>query len=440
MLSLKTLLHMRNLPTRIFILLLTIFCLNSPVFAQSEDNPVSWAFEYKSISDGTNEYELRFIATTFPGWYIYSQDLESSPLIPTNFTFEKNVADDFVMMGEIEEEGDLISKYDELFEQKIKKYTDRVTFKAKVLIADTKTVQIKGRLEYMTCDASTCNPPTEVEFIFEIEPNQNLPIVTTTAPTNDYQTINSPSYSVMGVRNNNGMVINVHEGPIDIRQSNSNIYKETKVDIALTGSENIVNEDKEQVIDEKEGDLLVAANISSYLKKKKKAKKKPTLANRTITKKKEKETPAKVVTVSNPVKWNFELEKGENKIYYLVFEADVEDKWKMSEDIHNLSFDNHQNIVLVEKENSPLEITDGKVIFKKAVKFKNNTMLTGKINYSITNPEGKKMNRDTSFAFNRSGDVVVYQNNAGLWIGSNISLFCLILLTLGWKMRKTLFQ
>lgn len=432
---------MRNLHTRIFILLLTIFYLTSPVFAQGEDNPVSWAFEYKSVGDAANEYELRFIATTLPGWYIYSQDLESRPPIPTSFTFEKNVADDFVMMGEIEEEGDLILKYDELFEQEIKKYTDKVIFKAKVLIADTKTVQIKGRLEYMACDASTCTPPSQVEFIFEIEPDQNFPIVTTT-PVDNYQTINSPSYSIMGIRNNNGMVINVPEGPIDIRQSNNNIYKETKVDIALTGSENIVNEDKEQIIDEEGGDLLVAANISSYLKKKKKkkAKKKPaTIANRTITKKKEKKAPAKIA-VSNPVKWNFELEKGENKTYYMVFEANVEDKWSLSQDLPNLSFDNDQNIVLVEKENTPLDIADGKAVFKKAVKFKNNTMLTGKVNYSVTNPEGKVMNREASFAFNQSGDVVTYQNNAGLWIGSGISLFCLILLTLGWKMRKTLFQ
>ncbi len=429
---------MRNLPTRIFIILLIVIFSTSPTFAQTEDNPINWSFEYKAVSNSSSEYELRFIANTLSGWYIYSQELESRPPIPTSFTFEKSADNDFVMMSEIEEEGDLIVKYDELFEQEIKKYTDKVIFKAKVLIADTKTVQIKGRLEYMACDASTCKPPTQVEFIFEIEPDQNIPIVTRT-PVGDYELINRPSYSVEGAIYDGGMVINVPEGPIDIRKSNGNTYKETKVEIALTGSENIVNEDKEQIIDEEGGDLLVAANISSYLKKKKKKKtKKSVLANRTIQKKEKKKTPISIV--SNPVEWSFELEKTENSTYDLVFKADVEDKWKFSQNLPNVSFDNPQSIVVVEN-NAPVEITeDGTATFKKSVKFKNNVMLTGKINYTLTDSEGKELNRETSFAFNQSGDIITYQSKAGWWIGSGMALFCLVLLTLGWKIRKTLFS
>lgn len=440
MLSLKTLLHMRNLHTRIFIIiLLTITYLTSPIFAQSEEDPVSWTFEYKAVSNSSNEYELRFIANTSSGWYIYSQDLESRPPVPTSFIFEKNVEDDFVMMGEIEEEGNLIVKYDELFEQEIKKYTDKVIFKARVLIADTKTIQINGHLEYMACDASTCKPPKQIEFLFEIEPDQNTPIVTT-SPVDAYQTINSPVYSLEGTRSDNGMVINVHEGPIDIRESNSNTYEDTDVEIALTGSESIVNEDKEKIIDEKGGDLLVAANISSYLKKKKKKKaKKPAIANRTIQKKKEKKEPTSI-RVSNPVKWNFELEKGEKQTYNLVFKATPKDKFNFSENLPKLSFDNEQSIV-VGKDETKMEISeDGTVIFKKSVKFKNNVMLTGKINYTVTDVSGKELNRDASFAFNQSGEVVTYQSKAGWWIGSGVALFCLVLLTVVWKVRKTMFQ
>ena len=430
---------MRNLTTRLFIILLTITYLTYPTFAQTEDDPVSWSFEYKSVNNSSNEYELRCIADIYSGWYIYSQTLESRPPIPTSFIFEKNI-DDFVMIGEVEEEGDLIVKYDEIFEKDIPKYTNKVIFKSKIMVSGTKTVQIKGRLEYMSCDASTCNPPTQVEFLFEINPTENTPLITNN-DIGEYKINNSPSYSVMDRMNNSGMTINVPEGPVELRISNSNTYKETKVDIALEGSENIVNEDKERIIDEEDGGMLVAANISSYLKKKKKKAKKAAtpIASRTIQKEKKATTPSPTI-VSNPVKWNFELEKGENSTYNLVFKADVEDKWILTQDVSKLSFDNAQSIAPIGEQTSLETTEDGKFVFKQDVKFRDNVMLTGKFSYMITDPAGKTMSREASFAFNQSGEVITYQNQAGWWIGSIVALLSMILLTLVWKARKTLFQ
>ncbi len=427
---------MRNLTTRLFIILLTIIHLTSPTFAQSEQNPVSWTFEYTSVNNSSTEYELRFIANIFPNWYIYSQSLERPP-IPTSFAFEENT-NNFMMIGDIEEDGDLIVKYDDIFEKDIKKYADKVVFKSKIVIGTNKTFQIKGHLEYMTCNSSTCNPPAQVEFIFEIEPNENAPVISEDY-AGDFKAVNSPDYSFMDAIHDGGMVINVPEGPVDIRPSNGKIYKETNIDVALTGSENIVNEDKEEVIDDEDGDLLVAANISNYLKKKKK-KKSATLANRTIIKKKSTKKP-KVNVVQSPVKWDFELEKGEKNQYYLVFKPNVQAEWTLSENLPKVSFDNSENIVLVD-EKVISEITENGTLFKQAVKFKENRMLTGKLSYSLKSTEDKTLEREASFAFNQSGDVATYQSKAGWWIGSGISLVVLTLLTLAliWRRKKTLVE
>jgi len=425
---------MRNLTTRLFIIILTITYLTCPTFAQSEQNPVNWAFEYKAINNSSNEYELRFIANTASGWYIYSQELESESPIPTSFNFQKN-DHDFMIMGKVEEEGDLIVKYDELFEQNIKKYTDKVIFKAKIVIADTKKVKVKGYLEYMACDASTCKPPAKVQFLFEIEPNVNTPIVSSNY-AGQYQLMSRPNYAFEDAINNGGMNINIFDGPVEIRKSNGKVYKETKVDIALTGSENIVNEDKEEIIDEENTGLLVASNISSYLKKKKKK----AVASRTIQKKEKKEPVVKVIPpIPNPAKWSFELEKEEKNTYNLVFKADLEDKWNLSENMPSLSFDNKESIVMLEDDKFVKAVENGEVVFKKSVKFKENVMLTGKLNYTLTDSEGKITQKETNFAFNQSGEVITYQNKAGWLIGSGASLICLILLTLVWKARKTLF-
>ncbi|MFK7903542.1 MAG: protein-disulfide reductase DsbD domain-containing protein [Chitinophagales bacterium] len=427
---------MTNLTTRLFIFILTITYLTCPTFAQDEQNPINWVFEYKAINNSSNEYELRFIANTAPGWYIYSQELDSTSPIPTSFNFQEN-AYDYMIMGKVEEEGDLIVKYDELFEQDIKKYTDKVIFKAKVVIADTKKVEVKGHLEYMACDASTCKPPAKVKFLFEIEPNVNVPIVSSDY-SGQYQLMNRPSYAFEDAINNGGMNINIFDGPVDIRKSNETVYEETNVEIALTGSENIVNEDKEEIIDEGNTGLLVASNISSYLKKKKKKKK--AIASRTIQKK-EKNAPVADVppSIPNPAKWNFELEKESKNTYNLVFKADLEDKWTLSENMPSLSFDNKESIVMLEGDKFVKTVEKGKVVFKKSVKFKENVMLTGKLNYTLTDSEGKITQKDTNFAFNQSGEVVTYQSKAGWLIGSGASLICLILLTLVWKARKTLF-
>lgn len=431
----KTLSHMRNLTTRLFIILLTIIHLTSPSFAQSEQDPVSWAFEYASVNNSSTEYELRFIANVFPGWYIYSQGLERPP-VPTSFTFEES--SNFMMIGDIEEDGELIVKYDDIFEKDIKKYANRVIFKSKIVVGTSQTFQIKGHLEYMTCNSSTCNPPTQVEFIFEIEPNENAPVISEDY-AGDFEAVNSPNYSFMDAIHDGGMVINVPEGPVDIRPSNGKVYKETNIEVALTGSENIVNEDKEEVIDNEDGELLVAANISNYLKKKKKKKEKTTtLANRTIIKKKTTKKP-KINVVQSPVKWNFELEKGEKSQYYLIFKPNLQEKWALSENLPNVSFDNGENIVLVDKE-VVVENTENGTIYKQAVKFKENIMLTGKLSYSLNNTEDKTIEREASFAFNQSGDVVTYQSRAGWWIGSGISLIALIFLTLVWRRKKTLVE
>lgn len=130
--------------------------------------PVKWRFSTEKL--GNNEYNLIFIADIDPKWHLYSQDIPMSPPA-TTFTFEQPKG--FELLGKVTESPS-VEQYDPNFEMVLKFFSRMATFKQRVRITSDKPVEVKGFVEFMSCDDSRCLPPAEENFSFRLSPD-NVP-------------------------------------------------------------------------------------------------------------------------------------------------------------------------------------------------------------------------------------------------------------------------
>ena len=151
---------MKALTTLGVLLLLTISAFGQIL------TPVKWQMDNKSI--GNDEFELIFTATIDDGWKIYSQYLESlDGPIPTSFNFEEGAG--YEKIGKTEEATKNKKKvFDTVFEMDLITFSKVATFKQKIKVTDY-SKPIVGYLEFMTCDATRCLPPTEEDFKFSLK-------------------------------------------------------------------------------------------------------------------------------------------------------------------------------------------------------------------------------------------------------------------------------
>jgi len=127
--------------------------------------PVKWAMDYKYV-DG-DQFDLIYTASVDPGWYIYSQYLESDDgPVRTGFFYDEG--GHFALSGKNVEKGKKKEGYDELFDMNVIKFSNKVVFTQRVKAADM-SKPITGYLEFMTCDATKCLPPEQVDFEFKLE-------------------------------------------------------------------------------------------------------------------------------------------------------------------------------------------------------------------------------------------------------------------------------
>jgi thiol:disulfide interchange protein DsbD len=127
-------------------------------FAQ---NPVSWSFSSKKVSDG--QYEVYLTATIQNGWHLYSQDQPKDAIAqPTSFAFTKNPFLNFE--GKVKENGKLEKYKDETLDVSANQYSDKVVFVQKVKIKGKAKTAVTGNLTFQTCDDKKCLPPKTVNF------------------------------------------------------------------------------------------------------------------------------------------------------------------------------------------------------------------------------------------------------------------------------------
>ncbi len=147
-----------------FSLIITVFAfiqLDAQIY-----NPVKWKTDYKAIS--ATEYDLIFIAEIEDGWTIYSQFLESEDG-PVASTFNFDDGDHFAVDGKTKEsDKNRISGFDKIFEMNVVKFKKIANFTQRVKVTDI-SKPITGYVNFMTCDATKCLPPSDYDFKFELK-------------------------------------------------------------------------------------------------------------------------------------------------------------------------------------------------------------------------------------------------------------------------------
>jgi thiol:disulfide interchange protein DsbD len=132
----------------------------------AQDSPVNYSWEAQSL--GGNEFEITFKAKIQDGWYTYSQFLasEDGP-VATSINFESgNETKNGKSTEKTSKSSYKISGYDDIFDMDVTKYKKDLTIKQKITVKDLNK-PVTGYLTYMTCDATRCMPPTDVEFAFD---------------------------------------------------------------------------------------------------------------------------------------------------------------------------------------------------------------------------------------------------------------------------------
>ena len=153
----------------LFIVICTAFISNT--LSAQILTPVKWVFEAKKISD--TEYDLVATAKMDKGWYTYSQYIGNDGPVPTTFTFQKSptsrdaTTPQYQLIGKVEEVSDhKKSGFDKIFDMNITKFSEEVTFIQRIKTSGL--TEVKGTVNFQTCDDEKCLPPTDVDFVYKI--------------------------------------------------------------------------------------------------------------------------------------------------------------------------------------------------------------------------------------------------------------------------------
>jgi thiol:disulfide interchange protein DsbD len=127
----------------------------------SAQNPVTWTFTSKKLTNGN--VEIHMIATLEKGWHLYSQDQpEDAIAMPTTFTITSNPLIEVV--GKIREEGKMEKFHDKELQLSANQYSKSVSFVQTVKLKGKAKTNFTGSVEYQTCDDKKCLPPKTVNF------------------------------------------------------------------------------------------------------------------------------------------------------------------------------------------------------------------------------------------------------------------------------------
>ena len=142
-----------------------LIALILPVLAFSQENPVSWSYKVKPISEGLVEVVLK--ADIQQGWHMYDMGPYQGGPNPTVFTVETS--------GTMELEGDVQyvtqpkRKMDDIYGMEIGYFEDNASFSQKVKVNGQ--APLKVNVEWMCCNDGTCIPPDDQDFEIWLDEN-----------------------------------------------------------------------------------------------------------------------------------------------------------------------------------------------------------------------------------------------------------------------------
>jgi len=162
----------------IFSIFSLVFFVGSQLFAQIVE-PVKWKFE--SRQDGTDA-TLIFKASIENGWHLYDTQLPEGGPIKTSIHYLDSTLFEFT--AELGKEPKPTEYFDKTFNLNLSYFTKEAVLTQKIKLKTAEKVQIKGFVEYMSCNDETCTPPSEAEFSFDFTSKEVKKEVTIPAEIN----------------------------------------------------------------------------------------------------------------------------------------------------------------------------------------------------------------------------------------------------------------
>jgi DsbC/DsbD-like thiol-disulfide interchange protein len=127
-------------------------------YAQIE-HPVKWAYAAKKT--GPTEVTVFLKASIEPGWHIYSLNVKDGGPIKTSFAFTPSK--EYALAGKPVEPKP-VTKFEKSFNMDVSYFEKEVVFQQKIKLKTSNISDIKGSLEYMTCNDKKCLPPEDINF------------------------------------------------------------------------------------------------------------------------------------------------------------------------------------------------------------------------------------------------------------------------------------
>ena len=126
---------------------------NILIFAQLT-KPVSWSLEQRPMTN-PGEVELVVKASIKPGWHVYSTQLPEGGPVKTSFTFIPD-STRFSLIGAISSIPAPSKEFDKIFNMNLEFFSKEVVFLQKIKILSKSTFELKGSVEYQSCNDETC--------------------------------------------------------------------------------------------------------------------------------------------------------------------------------------------------------------------------------------------------------------------------------------------
>ena len=146
-------------------------------------DPVKWTFESKQEGQ---EATLIFKAVIEEGWHLYDTQLPEGGPIKTTIHFADSTLFDFA--AELGKEPMPTEYFDKTFNLKLAYLTRHAVLTQKIKLKTSNKVEIKGFVEFMSCNDETCTPPTETEFAFSFNSQKTKKEVQTPVNLQDNST------------------------------------------------------------------------------------------------------------------------------------------------------------------------------------------------------------------------------------------------------------
>ncbi|MBL7967976.1 MAG: thioredoxin family protein [Prolixibacteraceae bacterium] len=146
---------------RFSIFISLFFLFGFQLFAQIVE-PVKWTFESKQEGQ---EATLIFKAVIDDGWHLYDTDLPEGGPVKTSVHFADSSL--FELSGPLTKDPQPTEVFDKTFNMKLGYFSKEATLTQKIKLKSNDNVEIKGFVEFMSCNDETCTPPAEAEFTFQ---------------------------------------------------------------------------------------------------------------------------------------------------------------------------------------------------------------------------------------------------------------------------------